>query len=148
MKCLNSKTAEKNVETLTAVQDTVIEVLKTTNPPEEILEKFLSKPPLKITSAGDQLMIGVQLVLPVKRKLKAFMMPDDIKDILKNADQEITFSLDIGSKLPDVLLNGRPLIDVIEKGAKASLKLTLVSNIRNAVMEILKNHEDAPEGTV
>jgi hypothetical protein len=78
MKCLNSKTAEKNVETLTAVQDTVIEVLKTTNPPEEILEKFLSKPPLKITSTGDQLMIGVQVVLPVKKKLKQFMMPEDI----------------------------------------------------------------------
>jgi len=75
MKCLNSKTAEKNAETLKSVQDSAIEILKTTGPPEEIVEKFLSKPPLKITSAGDQLMIGVQLVLPVKRKLKAYMMP-------------------------------------------------------------------------
>tara|TARA_B110000285_G_scaffold222726_1_gene277259 strand:+ start:546 stop:698 length:153 start_codon:yes stop_codon:yes gene_type:complete len=31
---------------------------------------------------------------------------------------------------------------VIEKGASAELKLTLVSNIRKAVMEILKNHEE------
>jgi len=67
---------------------------------------------------------------------------------LKNADQEITFSLDIGTKLPDVLLNGKPLIEAIEKGAKASPKLTLISNIRKSVMEILKNHEDAPEDTV
>lgn len=44
-------------------------------------------------------MIGLQVVLPVKRKLKKFMMPEDIKDILKNADQEITLSLDVGAKL-------------------------------------------------
>lgn len=75
MKCLNSKTAEKNVETLKAVQDSAIEIIKTTGAPEDIVERFLSKPPLKITSAGDQLMIGVQLVLPIKRKLKHFMMP-------------------------------------------------------------------------
>lgn len=147
MKCLNSKTAEKNAETLNSVQDSAIEILKTKVPdvPDEIKEKFLSKPPLKITSAGDQLLIGVQVILPVKRKLKKLMMPEDIKDILKNADQEISFSLDFGTKLPDLLLNGKPLIDAIEKGAKASLKLTLISNIRNSVMEILKNHEEMPD---
>ena len=71
-------------------------------------------------------------------------MPEDIKDILKNADQEITLSLDVGAKLQDVVLNKQPLIDTIEQGAKASLKLTLISNIRNAVMKILKNHEETP----
>jgi hypothetical protein len=43
-----------------------------------------------------------------------------------------------------MFLNEKTLIDTIEKGAKATLKLTLVSNIRNAVMEILKNHEEMP----
>ena len=32
--------------------------------------KFLSKAPLKIHTTGDQLMIGLQVVLPVKRQLK------------------------------------------------------------------------------
>jgi hypothetical protein len=53
-------------------------------------------------------------------------------------------SLDFGTRLKDIVLNEKPLFDVIENGAKASLKLTLVSNIRSAVMEILKNHEEMP----
>jgi hypothetical protein len=42
------------------------------------------------------------------------MMPEDIKDILKNADQEITFSLELGAKLNDMVINEMPLIDTIE----------------------------------
>jgi len=74
------------------------------------------------------------------------MIPEDIKDILKNADQEISLSFDIGATLSEIILNEKAAIEVLEKGARASLKLTLVSNIRKSVMEILKNHEDMPSG--
>lgn len=70
------------------------------------------------------------------------MVPDDIKDILKNADQSIDLKFSLGSTLPEVFLNDKPIIDFIEKGAEAELNLTLISNIRSSVMEILKNHED------
>jgi hypothetical protein len=70
------------------------------------------------------------------------MVPDDIKDILKNADQSVDFILTLGSTLPEMLLSDKPAIDFIEKGAQAELNLTLISNIRSAVMEILKNHEE------
>lgn len=74
------------------------------------------------------------------------MIPEDIKDILKNADQEISLSFDIGAQLSEIILNEKAAIELLEKGARASLKLTLVSNIRKSVMEILKNHEDMPSG--
>ncbi len=68
------------------------------------------------------------------------MVPDDIKEILKNADQHIDFKFNLGASLPEIFLNEKAFIDIVEKGASAELKLTLVSNIRKAVMEILKNH--------
>jgi hypothetical protein len=45
------------------------------------------------------------------------MVPDDIKDILKNADQSVDFILTLGSTLPEMLLSDKPAIDFIEKGA-------------------------------
>ena len=68
------------------------------------------------------------------------MIPDDIKEILKNADQHIDFKFNLGASLPEIFMNEKAFIDLIEKGATAELKLTLVSNIRKAVMEILKTH--------
>jgi hypothetical protein len=51
MKCLNSKTAEQNVETLKSAQDSIVEMIKEKCPPN-IAETFLAKPPLKITTKG------------------------------------------------------------------------------------------------
>lgn len=70
------------------------------------------------------------------------MVPEDIKDILKNADQEATIQIELGPTMPEIFFNDKRFIDILEKGAKASLNLTLVSNIRKAVMEILHNHEE------
>jgi len=96
----------------------------------------------KIYSEGNFFIIGTHVILPVKSKLKEFMIPDDIKDILKNADQSIDFKVKLGATMQDIFLNEKKIIEIIEKGASAELNLELISNIRSAVMEILKNHEE------
>ena len=47
----------------------------------------------KIYSERNDFIIGLHIVLPVKSKLKQFMIPDDIKEILKNAQNVITIEL-------------------------------------------------------
>ena len=70
------------------------------------------------------------------------MIPEDIKGYLKSVDQEVSITCNLGASVEDVCLSGKPLIDFVEMGAKVSLKMTLVSNFRSAIMEILKNDPD------
>jgi hypothetical protein len=39
---------------------------------------LLGKEPLKISTTGDQLLMGIHIVLPIKRKLKKFFIPQDV----------------------------------------------------------------------
>lgn len=138
LRCSSSKVAKQNASDIKAAFEEIKADFREKH--DDIPLDMLK---LRIDEVGNgDLVIGTHIILPVKSKLKQFMVPDDIKELLKNADQSLDFKVKLGTSLSELFMKEQKLIDAMEQGISAEINLNLISNVRSAVMEILKNHEE------
>ena len=81
-------------------------------------------------------------MIPKKRKLSEFTIPDDIKDVFAQTNQHITAQLDINTSIKDLMESDDNLLSHLHGGFKLSLNMAVVSNIKDAVLELLVDDEE------
>ena len=62
-------------------------------------------------------------------------------EVLKKVNQNINLKVELGAGLEDLLKDEVPVIQYAEKGLKISGNITLISNIKDAILEALKPKE-------
>ena len=53
--------------------------------------------------------------------------------------------VELGAGLDDILKDEDPIIQYAEKGLKVSANISLVTNVKDSILEVLKNADDADE---
>jgi len=80
--------------------------------------------------------IGLKLHTPNKAKL-----PEEFHPVLKNAGQHIHWKVELGSSIADVMNGGEPIVKALNKGFKVTHKHCVISNMKKAIMEMVKDEE-------
>lgn len=109
---------------------------------DQVHEMGMSPVKFKFSSIGKNLIAGISLTIPKKSKLASFCIPDDIKDVFAQTNQHITAGLDINTSLKDLMESDDNLMQHLHGGFKMSLNMSVVSNIKDAVLELLVDDEE------
>lgn len=61
---------------------------------------------------------------------------------MKKVNQNINLKVELGAGLDDLLKDESPVISYAEKGIKIGANICLVSNIKDTILEVLKNDDN------
>ena len=105
-----------------------------------------------IKAASDGVLIGMELILPnddrkLKKKMK--LIDDeglkDLIDMFKEIDQKVCAKVSLGTSIKSILSEEdkeTPLLKHLAKGFAVSTQVSLVSNLKKAISEMLKSDSE------
>ena len=131
-----ARLAEKAASLMTRARETLV--------PEEARA---SVPNPKVQASGNKLVIGSQMVAPYDRlfpngrALQQLKVPDEIQQLVAQIDQHIKVRASIASSYDDLYESQDPMIEQLVKGFAVEVEVQLISNVKKAIMEVLKEDE-------
>ena len=110
-------------------------------------EERAALPNPKVQARGNKLVIGSRVASPYDRlfpngdALQRLKVPDEIQQLVANIDQHIRVRATLGSSVGDVYESQEPMIEQLVKGFGVEVDVQLISNVKKAIMEALKEDE-------
>lgn len=94
-------------------------------------------------------MIGTQMGLPldhisggkIPSAVNQVKIPYEIQQACAEIDQHVKVSVDLTSSLKEVMNSDQPMLEHLSKGFKVTLDLSLISNVKEAILEKLKDED-------
>lgn len=100
----------------------------------------------KATAVDDS---HIAIGLKFHMKNKAGALPADVAAKLAHIEQEIGYSISLGTSLDDVMNGDEPLMKCLSKGFRISHTHTLVSNMKKVFLELMKDQDsEKVQGTL
>lgn len=79
------------------------------------------------------------MIIPKNSELRWLSPPEDLIELLKKVNQNINLKVELGAGLDDLLKDENPIISYAEKGLKIGASICLVQNIKDTILEVLKD---------
>ena len=79
------------------------------------------------------------MIIPQNDAINGLDIPEDLIEVLKKVNQNLNLKVELGAGLDDLLKDEDPVIQYAEKGLKISANISLVTNIKDSILEVLKN---------
>lgn len=101
----------------------------------------------KVQASGNKLVIGSQMCAPYDRlfpngrALQKLKVPDEIQQLVSHIDQHIKVRSSVASSYDDLYESQDPMIEQLVKGFAVEVEVQLISNVKKAIMEVLKEDE-------
>ena len=78
---------------------------------------------------------------PGSTKLRSLKVPQEIQEACASLDQSLKATVELTSSIKEIVHGEGSLLELIAKGFKVDLNLSLISNMKQAILEKLKDED-------
>lgn len=90
---------------------------------------------------GSQIGVPLSKINPSLEPLTGLRIPADIQLACAELDQSIKVKVDLAASVKEIYESEQPMIEQLAKGFKVSADVTLISNVKAAILENIKDEE-------